>query len=68
MKSIYFAERARLRAEITATNLWNRANYSLPDANIANVGTVGVISGVGGTATLDGSGPRTFRAGLRFEW
>ncbi|HXG46800.1 MAG TPA: carboxypeptidase-like regulatory domain-containing protein [Methylomirabilota bacterium] len=68
MKSIYFAERARLRAEITATNLWNRANYSLPDANIANVGTVGVISGVGGTATLDGSGPRSFRAGLRFEW
>jgi hypothetical protein len=68
MKSIFLSERTRLRAEITATNLLNRANYSLPDANIANLGTVGVISGVGGTAELDGSGPRGFRAGLRFEW
>jgi hypothetical protein len=68
MKSIFLTENTRLRAEITATNLFNRPNYSLPDANISNLGTVGVISGVGDTSTLDGSGPRGFRAGLRFEW
>ncbi|MBK9167207.1 MAG: TonB-dependent receptor [Bryobacterales bacterium] len=68
MKSIFLTEKTRLRAELTATNLLNRPNYSLPDVNIANAGTVGVISGVGGTSTLDGSGARSFRAGLRFEW
>ncbi|MBK9167208.1 MAG: TonB-dependent receptor [Bryobacterales bacterium] len=68
MKSIFLTEKTRLRAELTATNFLNRPNYSLPDVNIANAGTVGVISGVGDTSSLDGSGARGFRAGLRFEW
>jgi hypothetical protein len=68
MKSFFLSERTRLRAELTATNLFNRPNYSLPDVNISNAGTVGVISGVGGSSSLDGSGARSFRAGLRFEW
>jgi hypothetical protein len=68
MKSFSITERARLRAEITSTNLFNRPNYSIPDVNISNVGTVGVIDDVGDSSTLDGSGPRSFRAGLRLEW
>jgi hypothetical protein len=68
MKSFSITERARLRAEITSTNLFNRPNYNIPDVNISNAGTAGVINGVGGSSTLDGSGPRSFRAGLRLEW
>jgi hypothetical protein len=68
MKTFPIGERARIRADILAANALNRPNYSLPNTNIADLGTVGVISGVGDTASLDGGGPRALRAGLRFEW
>lgn len=68
MKTFPIGERARIRADILAANALNRANYSAPNVNIADFGAVGVIGGVGGTATLDGSGARALRAGLRFEW
>jgi hypothetical protein len=68
MKSIFLTERTRLRAELTSTNFLNHPNYDNPNTNISDLGTVGVINGVAGVSELDGSGARSFRAGLRFEW
>jgi hypothetical protein len=61
----------RLRWELTATNFFNHPNYNNPQMNIAQTGTVGVISGVGavnGSSTGDQPGARSFRMGLRFDW
>jgi hypothetical protein len=60
--------RARLRLELTATNLLNHVNYANPALNISNAATVGVISGVSVDSDLDQSGPRAFRLGARMEW
>ena len=63
---------ARLRAEMTATNIFNHPNWSNPSStNITQIANVGVISGVGGvngSSTGDQPGPRSFRLGLRVEW
>jgi hypothetical protein len=70
-KYFNFTERWRLRLDITSTNLFNHPNYSPLAAgavNISQTAQVGVLSGVGGTADLDQSGARSFRAGIRLEW
>ena len=67
-KHFDLGERLRLRWELTATNVLNRANYSNPGTNISSLAQVGVISGVGDVSDLDPSGPRSFRMGLRIEW
>jgi hypothetical protein len=61
-------ERLRFRWELTATNATNSPNYANPNTNITSIAQVGVITGVGGVANLDASGPRSLRTGLRLEW
>jgi|GEM_PF-217138 len=69
-KNFYFGERARLRLEMTGTNILNHPNFGNPALNLANAATFGVISNVrdGSIGDLDQSGARSFRAGIRFEW
>jgi hypothetical protein len=67
-KRFNIGERARIRWEITATNLFNTPNYVNPSTNITSAGAVAVITGAGGELDLDAAGPRAFRTGLTFEW
>jgi hypothetical protein len=59
-------ERARLRGEITAFNVFNHPNWANPNMNIRSA--PGVISNVVGRNDLDSIGPRSLRASLRLEW
>jgi hypothetical protein len=61
-------ERLRVRGEITSTNVLNHPNYSEPGLNISQPVQLGVISGVGGVAAYDQTGPRNVRMGVRLEW
>jgi hypothetical protein len=61
-------ERLKVRCEATATNVANHPNWSNPGTTITSTSSVGVITGVGGIASYDQSGPRTLRLGLRAEW
>jgi len=67
-KSFTFAERVRLRWEMTATNFFNTTNLNNPGVTINAVASAGVITGAGGELDLDAGGPRNFRMGLRLEW
>jgi hypothetical protein len=74
-KTLTAKERLRIRAELTATNIFNHPNYNDPTLNISQTGNVGVISGVGGSSNvsgastpLDPSGARAFRTGLRLDF
>lgn len=67
-KNIPIRERINVRVELTSTNTFNHPNYANPGVNITSAGQVGVISAVGGVASLDQSGPRNLRSGLRVEW
>jgi hypothetical protein len=70
-KMIPLKERLTLRWELTGVNIFNHPNYSDPAAaalNITQEGQVGVLSAVGGVSTLDPSGARAFRMGLRVEF
>jgi hypothetical protein len=71
-KNFEFTERARLRWELTATNVFNHPNWSNPGStNITSLAAVGIITGVGGvngSSTGDQPGARSFRMGLRLEW
>ncbi len=68
VKNFLFTERARLRWEMTATNVFNHPNWSNPATNISSATQVGVITGVGGVADYDGASAREFRMGVRLEW
>jgi hypothetical protein len=48
--------------------MFNHPNYSDPALNISSAGQTGVISGVDGISSLDPSGARAFRMGLRIEF
>jgi hypothetical protein len=61
-------ERARVRGEITSTNILNHPNWSEPGLNITAPDQLGVISATGGVASYDQSGPRTVRMGVRLEF
>ena len=70
-KNFSIAERARIRWELTATNVLNHPNYANPGLNITSAASAGVITDVGGTGGgggLDASGQRSLRMGLRVEW
>ncbi|MCC6538698.1 MAG: TonB-dependent receptor [Bryobacterales bacterium] len=68
-KNILFGERARLRLELTGTNVFNTPNYANPGTNITQLAGVGVITTTSGDVTpLDSNGPRGLRLGMRLEW
>lgn len=70
-KNFSIVERARIRWELSATNVLNHPNYANPGLNITSLASAGVITGVGGTGGaggLDSSGQRSLRMGLRVEW
>jgi hypothetical protein len=70
-KAIPLTERARLRAEITATNIFNHPQWSNPGTIVTAAASAGIITGVGGvngSSTGDQPGPRALRASLRFEF
>jgi hypothetical protein len=70
-KVVPIRERVRLRAEITATNIFNHPNWSLPALVVTSTASAGIISGVGGVnggSTGDNPGARVFRTSLRFEF
>ncbi len=67
-KRIDLTERVRLRLEITSTNFFNHPNYDNPAMNITATANVGVITAVGGVSSLDSSGARSFRTGIRLEF
>ncbi|MEZ5403747.1 MAG: carboxypeptidase-like regulatory domain-containing protein [Bryobacteraceae bacterium] len=62
------SERFRIRLELTGGNILNHPNYNVPASNLSQSANFGVISGVGGTSSLDQSGPRSFRTAIRAEW
>jgi hypothetical protein len=66
-KVFKFSERARLRFEMTATNLFNHPNFSNPGLTLNSV-SFGKISSAVVDSDLDQSGARALRMGLRFEW
>jgi len=67
-KNFAVTERLNLRWELTSTNTFNHPNWANPEVNITSLAQVGVVSGVGGVANLDQSGPRSLRMGVRVEW
>ncbi len=67
-KSIRFGERARLRFEMTATNLFNHPNFANPGLNISTAASVAKISSTVVDSDIDQTGARAIRMGLRFEW
>jgi len=67
-KHFTFKERARLRLEITGTNIFNHPSLGNPALTISNPATAGVISSGKDSSDLDQSGSRTFRTALRLEW
>ena len=58
-------EKARMRFEVTSTNVLNHPNFGIPDANVLNGSDFGVIHGGQG---VEGSGQRTIQLGLRFDF
>lgn len=67
-KHFDIGERMRFRWELTATNFFNHPNWNNPGVTITSAASAGVISGVGDVSSLDASGPRSFRMGLRLDW
>jgi hypothetical protein len=69
-KEIPFKESGpRLRAEITATNIFNHPNWNNPSMTITSgPGVITGVGGVNGSSTGDVPGPRAFRTALRFEF
>jgi hypothetical protein len=67
-KRFRLREQARLRLELTATNVFNHPSFGNPAVTISSAATVGVISGVKDSSDLDQSGARSFRTAIRLEW
>ncbi len=67
-KNFRLTERLNVRLELTATNLFNHPNWANPGVNITSLASAGVITATGGVASLDQSGARNMRSGLRVEW
>ena len=63
--------RARARIGLTATNGFNRPNWSNPNVDITNMtarGQITAVGGVTGGSLGDTGGPREFQLNLRVEW
>jgi hypothetical protein len=70
-KDFVFSERARLRWEMTASNLFNHPNWQNPGTDITDTTGLGVITSDGGVtngSVGDRSGARAFRMGLRLQF
>lgn len=74
-KQFRIRESVTLRWEMTAVNMLNHPNYNDPSMIINQIGSNGVITGVGGNSNvsgagspLDPAGPRGFRTALRLEF
>ena len=70
-KEFQFAERARLRWEMTANNFFNHPNWANPGTDITDTTGLGVITSDGGVtngSVGDRGGARAFRMGLRFQF
>lgn len=65
-KSLPIRGRDALRFEITATNVFNRTNYSNPALDISALGTVGTISS--SYTSSDFAGPREVAVSLRYRF
>jgi hypothetical protein len=60
-------ERVKLRAEFMASNVTNHPNFSIPDTNITNLGTVGVLTAAT-PGRADNGPPRNVQLILRLLW
>lgn len=67
-KQFNLRERARLRLEMSATNVLNHPNWGNPGTNISALAQAGVISSVVAQGSLDQSGARSMRSAVRLEW
>ena len=70
-KDFFFGEKARLRWEMTATNIFNHPNWSNPSTDLtdqAGFGTITAATGATDGSTGDPAGPRAFRMGLRLQF
>lgn len=68
---LFREDRARLRWEMTATNIFNHPNWSNPNTDISDpdgLGQIGGVGGVSGDSTGDQPYVRSFRMGVRFTW
>jgi hypothetical protein len=64
-------ERVRLQFQLTATNVFNRQNWSNPNMDLSNPVARGRITEVGtgaGAGGWDAPGPREMRLGLRIDF
>ena len=69
-KEFAWGERARLRWEMTANNLFNHPNWANPSTDITD-SSVGVITSDGGVTSGsvgDRASSRSFRMGLRLQF
>jgi hypothetical protein len=71
-KEFYLNDKgARLRWDLTATNIFNHPNWGNPGTDMTNPTGFGVItdaSGVTNASAGDQTGARSFRMGLRVQW
>ena len=69
-KEFLFHEHARLRWEMTATNVFNHPNWVNPSTNItdASAGVITSDGGVTGGSVGDRAGARAFRMGVRLQF
>jgi hypothetical protein len=70
-KNFPMRERVRLQFQLTATNIFNRQNWSNPNMDLSNPVARGRITEVGGGAgagSWDAPGPREMRLGLRIDF
>lgn len=63
-KKFQISERLRLQMEGTFTNVLNHPNFGAPDGNLSS----GSVSRIGGTQSMEGTGARTTRLGLRLDF
>ena len=70
-KDFEFSEKARLRLEMTAVNIFNHPNWANPDTNISDDPGVGQITSAGGVTSGsvgDNATSRTWRFGARLQF
>jgi hypothetical protein len=66
-KSVSIKERAHLQLGASVANLLNHPNYSTPNLSLGT-SSFGIISGLQGTSTGEGSGPRSLQLGARLTF
>jgi hypothetical protein len=67
-KSVPFRERYNVEFRAEMFNIFNRAQYSFPNANFSNLGTFGTITSVVNNQPTGAGGPRQVQLALRFKF